>query len=128
MWSETRSSAKLGVATSASCAGSDHTDTSLYHVGDRYMDPSSWNRYVNSGDDPVNFTDPTGQQSSTYCLGGMLGGVLGLAGAGDILGVATEIGTATLSAVFASTVLIGIGVVGLVARVYVLSTYTSQCG
>ena len=65
--------------------------TSLYHLGERYydptagrftqqdshynpIDPKSWNRYVYTGDDPVNYSDPNGTDACSK-HGALAGGL-----------------------------------------------------
>ena len=138
----TASGAQASVNPFRFASGYFDSATGLLKFGTRYYDPSlgRWtqrdsiagsiadpgnlNRYVYAGDSPVSLTDVSGMQSSLECVYGVIGaaglvtaaGETGLAG-GDLLLLSAEIGGAAL---FGGSLLVGIGLVGVVAAGFTL--------
>ncbi len=87
-------------------------------------DPTSLNRYVYAGDDPVNLTDPSGRDAFECIMGLIAGWFAGFLAFVYLVGVLDSIGNAVVLAIIAGTlgvtagVLLIVGFIGFIALAF----------
>jgi RHS repeat-associated protein len=118
------------------------SSTGLYKFGTRYYnpgfgrwsqqdplrgqlnDPTLLNRYLYAGDDPVNFTDPSGRDAFECVLGLIVGWIAGFLAFVYLVGVLNSIGDAVVLSIIAGTlgvtagVLLIVGFAGFIALAF----------